>query len=156
LQTVPPDANPPLRLLTRAQQIFDAPQPSWIVQAPERDMWIAATVNTGTEYAFNADEYQSRVRFSYRSARQRQTVLRRPLPLWARYPVGVVTALADAGLDIPAFHALLLGNEPQGPRYDFGLGMVTAAFCYALAGRDAAPGTLMEVVEQVRREYVEG
>jgi len=140
--------------LLTAQQVFDQPQPQWIVQAPGRDMWIAAMPTDSTEYRVDAVDLDTSAKFSHRSAKTRQTVLKRPLPGWVRYPAGVVSTLGDDGLSIPSFHALVLGDEPSGPRYDFGMGMVFAAFCHHLAGAAATEEALVEVVERVRRDYV--
>ena len=117
-------------------------------------MWIAAMPADGSEYRVDAIDINAHARFSHRSAKTRQTVLKRPLPGWARYPAGVVSTLGDDGLSIPSFHALVLGDEPSGPRYDFGMGVVFAAFCHHLAGAEASEDMLVDVVERVRRDYV--
>ncbi len=117
-------------------------------------MWIAAMPLDGHEYRVDAVDLDSSAKFSHRSAKTRQTVLKRPLPGWARYPAGVVSTLGDDGLSIPVFHALVLGDEPSGPRYDFGMGVVFAAFCYQLAEATYTPDALVDVVERVRRDYV--
>jgi len=136
------------------QQTFGRPQPDWLVGVPGRDVWIAACTEDGREYTVEAADHEASTRFSHRSAKTVQTVLKRPLPGWARYPAGVVSMLGDSGLAIPGFHAIVLGDEPPGPRYDFSVGVVFAAFCHALAGETYTPDTLVDVVEQVRREYL--
>ncbi len=156
LNAIPPDANPPLRLLMSTQRIFGKPQPDWLVKAPGRDMWVAAVVDNGHEYTVEADDLNASVRFSHRSAKTRQTVLKRPLPGWSRYPAGVVATLGDSGLSIPGFHAVVLGDEPSGPRYDFGMGMVFAAFCHEISVTAYTSDSLFEMVEAVRREFVGG
>jgi galactokinase len=154
LNSIPPDTNPPLRLLMATQQTFGQPQPEWMVQAPGRDMWIAAFLKDGHEFVVHSADADASVRFSHRSAKTGRTVLKRPLPDWVRYPAGVITSLGDAGLSVPGFHAVVLGNEPSGPRYNFGLGLVFAAFCYAVSQTNYTEDELVEVVEQVRRDYI--
>ncbi len=154
MNTIPPDANPPVRLLMRAGDVLGTAQPDWLVQAPGREMWIAGCATQTNEYEITSDDHNRKTRFSHRSAKTRQTVLRRPLPRWARYPAGVVTLLGDSGVDVPGFRALLLGNEPEGPRYDFAAGLVVAAFCYILADQPHTPDALTQIVDRVRREYV--
>lgn len=152
LKTIPDDANPPIRLLMTAHQRLNPPE--WIVQAPGREMWLAAAHGDDDEYTLYEADFDSRTTFSHRSAKTHQTVLKRPLPVWARYPAGVVAALNDNGTDIPGFQAVLLGDEPQGPRYDFGLGLVTAAFCHELVGAAYTAEQLVNFVERVRRDFL--
>jgi galactokinase len=137
-----------------ANQLFNQPQPDWIVQAPGREMWMAGGTCDGDEYTLHGADFDSHATFSHRSAKSKQTVLKRPLPVWARYPAGVVIALNDAGLDVPGLQAVLLGDEPHGPRYDFGLGLVVAAFCHELVGARYTPDELVDIVEAVRRKYL--
>ncbi len=155
MKTVPADCNPPLRLLMSVQRVFDAPQADWIVQAPGREMWLAAVVAQEADYALTSDDAGGKVRFNHRSAKTRQTLLKRPLPEWARYPAGVIAHLGDAGLAIPGFKAILLGDEPAGPRYSFGTGLVTAALCHELVEQPYTPEQLNDIVDAVRRTYVE-
>jgi galactokinase len=138
------------------QRVFDAPQADWIVQAPGREMWLAAVVGDEHEYTLTSEDAGGKARFSHRSAKTRQTVFKRPLPVWARYPAGVVARLGDGGLTLPGFKAVLLGDEPAGPRYAFGTGLVTAALCYELAGQPYTSEQLNDLVDTVRRQYIEG
>lgn len=157
MKTIPPDANPPLRLLMSMQRVFEESQPEWLIRAPGREMWLAATPLTDSlEYMLVNEDFDSSVTFSHRSAKSKQTVLKRPLPIWARYPAGVIATLGDAGMDIPGFQAVMLGDEPSGPRYNFGMGVVFAAFCHELVEKPYKPASLTEIVERVRRMYVEG
>lgn len=137
-----------------AQAILGTAQPDWLVQAPQREMWVAGGTHDETAYQIHNSDEDNDTQFNLRSAKQKTTVLRRPLPAWARYPAGVVTQLAINGMDVPPFNIVLLGDEPAGPRYDFGTGLVVAALCYELVEQTYTPDTLMQVVERVRREYV--
>ncbi|MEL6148980.1 MAG: hypothetical protein AAFV33_16450 [Chloroflexota bacterium] len=155
MKTIPEDANPPIRLLMSASRVFGQPQPEWIVQAPGREMWIAGAPIDDATFTIEAEDFDGSTTFTHRSAKSQQTIRKRPLPVWARYPAGVVAYLGDGGMAIPGFHIVLLGDEPAGPRYTFGLGLVTAAFCHAITDSDYTERKLMDVVEQVRRKYVD-
>lgn len=131
--------------------------PDYVVQAPGRDMWIAARVCNSQEFAIHAPDIRGgRTVFSSRSAKLKRTVLNRPLPRWARYPAGVVVALYSSGFDQTGFDAVIAGEEPEGPRYDHAMGTVIAALLYTLHDRPYTAERVLEIVERVRREYIEG
>lgn len=149
-------SDPPMRLLIGFQQAFPDATPAWIVQAPGREMWIAAAVEPATDYTLMIADSHLRVTFSLRSAKFKTTIMQRPLPLWARYPAGVLLALWDAGLGISGMQAVFAGEEPPGPRYDYAVGMAVAALAYQLHEQPCTAETLVELVEAVRRDYVSG
>lgn len=157
MNTSPPDANPPLRLLMTFNEITGHPQPDWLVQAPGREMWVAATVQDGHEFELSAPDINARgtVTFSHRSAKGRRTVLNRPLPSWARYPAGVLVTLGDSGLQVPGITAMYVGNEPPGPRFDFAVGLAFAALGHELTETAFTADALEDIVERVRRTYIQ-
>lgn len=146
-------SNPPVRLLTAFQEAHPGQSPSFIVQAPGRDIWAAATVGSGGLFRLQAPDLRGRAVFSRRSAKSGRTVLRRPLPYWARYPAGVVADLCGGPLEVSGFQAVALGQEAQGPRYLFSLGLVVAALLHEISGEPYSGEELIEVVERVRRDY---
>lgn len=150
----PENTNPPLRLLAAFQQAFPDHTPAHILKVPGREMWIAAAHSPNPTYILHVPDLAGRVVFNRRSARTKHTVMNRPLPRWARYPAGVILALCDAGLDLNGLHAVIVGEEAQGPRYEHALGMVTAALGYTLNNLDYTTQSLLEVVERVRRDYL--
>jgi hypothetical protein len=126
-----------------------------VLKAPERDIWAAAARPLeGEDDALTvcAPDLGARVTFNLRSARLKRTVLNRPLPRWARYPAGVLLALP---LDVPGLHIVMLGDEPAGPRYEHSLGVAFAALCSEVCATPIPAARLLELVEQVRRDYVE-
>lgn len=151
LKTVPPNTNPPLRLYMSLQHAWGHSQADWLIQAPGRDMWLAAIATDGHSYKVFSGDIEAHTEFDHRSAKGRRTVLKRPLPTWARYPAGVIVTLGDGGMDVPAFHAVFVGDEPSGPRYDFSTGLLFATFAHELTDTPYTPASLMEVVEAVRR-----
>ncbi len=118
-------------------------------------MWVAALPNQRGEFTIVAPDLDANTTFSLRSAKVRRTVLSRPLPDWARYPAGVTMMLAQGGLDSPGLDAIIVGEEPAGPRYHYALGMAVAALLHDLHAKPYTSDSLIAIVEQVRREYVE-
>ena len=147
--------DPPMRLLLSFQEHFPALSPDWILKAPGRDMWIAAAFVEQPSFTIASADLDASTTFSYRSAKTRMTVLNRPLPTWARYPAGVLLSLRDAGLETTGLQAALAGEEPSGPRYEHSLGITVAALWYQVHQLPCTSDDLVELVEQVRREYVE-
>jgi galactokinase len=148
-------SNPPLRLLVAFQETFPALSPEWVVQVPGRDMWVAAVTNQRDEFRVVAPDLGADSTFSLRSAKAMRTVLNRPLPDWARYPAGVTVMLCHKGLDSSGADAVIVGEEPSGPRYHHALGMAIAAFLHEVNGKPYDADSLLGFVEQVRREYIE-
>ena len=147
--------DPPMRLLLAFQQQFPDHTPQWILQGPGRDMWIAACPATEAQFTLNVPDIDARTTFSFRSARAKNTVFNRPLPNWARYPAGVLLLLRDMGLESNGLQAALAGGEPPGPRYDFALGVTIAALWHEIHQRAYTHDSLIDLLEQVRRDYVE-
>lgn len=156
--SVPFYPDPPLRLLVKYQELYPDAPPSLIFKTPDRDLWLAARYHSQPEYACLALDYNAvtPVTFSLQSAKQRRTVLKRPLPHWARYPAGIILALSSAGFEIPPFYAVICGDEPPGPRYEYALGMLFAGLCCELNDEPYRTSTLVEIVDRVHREYVDG
>lgn len=119
-------------------------------------MWVAAVSLDDAEYTILGEDFAGETTFSHRSAKQKRTHLQRPLPVWVRYPAGVIVHLGDHGLEIGGFSAIVVGDEPPGPRYQFSLGLVFAALCHEIANASYTEASLVEIVEQVRRSYVNG
>lgn len=148
--------DPPMRLLLAFQQLYPAQAaPEWVIQAPGREMWAAAARHPGHEFTIGAPDLDARVTFSYRSARGGLSVLNRPLPRWARYAAGALLALRDSGVECGGLLAAVMGSEPPGPRYEHAVGIAVAALACSCQGRAYTAGELIELVERVRREYVE-
>ena len=82
-------SDPPIRLLAKFQELFPSTSPQLILKAPGREMWAAANFNGKSEIAVWSAEIAAHTTFTYQSAKQKQTVQRRPLPHWARYLSGV-------------------------------------------------------------------
>jgi galactokinase len=151
----PTNTNPPLRLLSAFSAAYPKTSPDYIIQATGREMWIAATTQGSTAFTLHAPDLGHTTRFDWRSAKGKRTLLKRPLPSWARYPAGVIVHLCAAGMDLPGIDAVAVGMEPPGPRYNFSLGIAFATLWYEIHARDYSDDSIKTIVEQVRREYIE-
>ena len=149
------NANPPLYLLATFQRYFPDTQPQWIIQAPGREMWVAAGPGREAHFVLTRVEPEGKTTFSWQSAKRKLTVLKRPLPTWARYPAGVVLNLCAAGLDVSGLNMTLMGAESSGPRVEYSMGMALAALLHEIHEYPYTADSLLEVVERVRREYIE-
>jgi galactokinase len=128
--------------------------PEWIVQAPGREMWVAAMRDSYDKFTISVPDLEARATFNLRSAKTKMTNHNRPLPHWARYPAGVILALRDAEDESSGFQAIVIGEEPQGPRYQHAIGIAIAALWLHMRQQPYTTESLIELVERVRRDYV--
>jgi hypothetical protein len=149
------DANPPLRLLLAFQEAYPAVSPEHILKAPGRDMWIAAVAGQTDGYTIHAPDMTGRTTFNWRTAKNRRTILNRPLPKWARYPAGVIVELGNMDMDAPPLDAIVVGEEPSGPRYEFSMGIVVAALWHQLNDLTYTAESLLDIGDRVRRDYID-
>ena len=148
------NTNPPLRLLAAFQEHYPALSPTYVVQAPGREMWVAASIEQAEAFTIHVPDTGAYTTFNRRTAKTFRTLLKRPLPRWARYPAGVILILSNAGLAVDGVSAVIVGEESPGPRYDYALGMTIAALVYTVNGQPFDTGDLLEVMDKVRRDYV--
>lgn len=154
LNTTLPPSDPPVMLLAAFTDAFPDQVMEWIARAPGREMWVAATRSGTEDFTVVAADIGGKATFNLQSAKTKTTVLRRPLPRWARYPAGVTLLLARNGLDVVGLNLAIHGNEPAGPRFDYGVGMAFAALWHDLYELPYTVDTLIDIVDQTRREYV--
>jgi len=149
------ETNPPVRLLAKFTQLFPKTAPAYLFQAGGREMWVAGILSNNDEYTlYSPDNNDGKAIFTWRSARQKRSVTNRPLPSWARYSAGVVVTLANAGLTLQGVQVVIVGEQAVGPRYDYDMGMALAALCYTIQEYPFRQEHLHELMEQVRREYM--
>ncbi len=157
--TIPPSkgtTNPPLRLLAAFNDAYPATTPAYIIQAAGREMWIAATVDEAKAFTIHAADLKRKTTFTWRSAKNKQTPTRRPLPSWVRFPAGTIVHLCQNGMDVPGVDAVVVGAEAQGPRYAFSMGVAFATLWHEVLEQDYTEDGIIAIVEKVRRDYVEG
>lgn len=151
-------SDPPVHLLTGFQQVCPNQSPTWILQAPGREMWIAARpaeeIDGYTIYSVN---YDATARFDWRSAKYFRSRIQRPLPAWSRYAAGVILALGPSPLDVPGLRAAIYYESVvSGPRHDHALGLVIAALWYKIHNTPVEQDVLLDLLDRVRRTYIEG
>lgn len=149
-------ANPPLHLVAAFNRHFPSVSAEWIVRAPGYEAWIAAAPARPDDYTYTlaCADRPGRPVFTWHSAQHKKTVLQRPLPDWSRYPAGVIVDLCAVGLNTPNICAVVLGEETTSPRYEYGLGIATAALWHTIHDRPYTDDLLREIVDRVRREYL--
>ena len=147
--------NPPLRLLATFQMTYPSQRANWVMSAPERDMWVGASVYDSGQFSVTVPDLEAHTIFRIKSARIKRTVDNAPLPTWATYLAGVSVILSNAGMTFPGADMVLAGEEPPGPRYEYSMGMAFAALWYQYNAKPFDQSILLPVMEQVRREYVE-
>lgn len=153
--TLPVSNDPPLRLLMAFHQRLPLVDPDVLFQAPDRDLWLAAVYTPSEQYVLTAlDLYPDvSVTFTRQSALTRRTVLNRPLPRWARWAAGALVLPGEPAL--PPLTGILAGDEPPGPRYEYTISLLFAALWHEWQRKPYLPGDLTQLVERVRREFVE-
>ncbi len=147
--------NPPLRLLAAFQLTYPSQRANWIIDAPDRDMWVGASVYDSGQFSVTVPDLEATTTFRVKSARIKRTADNTPLPTWALYLAGVAVILSNAGLSCPGADMVLAGEEPSGPRYEYSMGMAFAALWYQYNARPFDQSILIEVMERVRRDYID-
>jgi len=147
--------DPPLRLLAAFQQAYPHQAMEWVIHAPGREMWLAASRAINEEFAIVAPDMEAvKAVFSLQSAKVKRTISQRPLPPWARYPAGVTLLLARDGLDVFGLNMVVMGDEPPGPRYNYALGITFASLWHDLLQREYTIDDLIALVDRTRRDYL--
>jgi hypothetical protein len=150
--------SPPVHLLTGFARVCPDQHPAWLMHAPGREMWIAARPADEIEgYTIYSVNHDATARFDWRSAKYYKSRVQRPLPAWSRYAAGVILALGASPLDVPGLRAAVYYESVvSGPRHDHALGLVIAALWYAIHNTPVEQDTLMDLLDRVRRTYIEG
>ncbi len=146
--------DPPVHLLAGFAHFFPDRAPELVVQAPGRSLWGAVARRTDEQYSLASVEWDVRVSFNYQSAKQRRTLMRRPLPHWSRYAAGVLVLLCNSGVDPLGFDVVFAGDERDSGRYEYAVGVGFGAIHYTLDGRAMSEHALVDLTERVRREYI--
>lgn len=144
----------PLHLLAGFAQFHPDSTPEHVLQVPGRALWAVVLSRKDAHFHVASADIGLRTSFSYQTVKRGCTLLRRPLPNWARYTAGMLRYLRDTGLDFPGFDIVLAGDEGSGARYEYTLGQGFGMVCYTLAGVACGEAKLRDAADHVRREYV--
>jgi len=151
--TTPP--NPPLRLLATFQLTYPSQRANWVMSAPERDMWVGASIYESGQFSVTVPDLDDNIVFRVKSARIKRTADNGALPKWAHYLAGVAVILSNKGMSFPGGDMVIAGDEPAGPRYEYSMGMAFAALWYQYNAKQFDQKILVDLMEEVRRDYVE-
>lgn len=148
------ETNYPIHLLNAYQQFYTNVIPDWVLKAPDYEVWAAASRLDAPAFNLVNATLGVKTSFSWQTAKVKQTLLKRPLPRWARYPAGVVFHLCADGLDRSGVYMAVYSTESAPLRAEYGLGMAVATLWYTINGQSFTVDSVRDVVEQVRREYI--
>jgi len=82
--------------------------------AIDRATYIAFSPTASPHTALVAADFNERASFSPQTIPTKTQTDSAPLPEWASYPAGVMWALLEEGLSVPALHAVYTSNVPRG------------------------------------------
>lgn len=82
--------------------------------AIDRATWLAFCPHTMAQTTLRAADLSEEISFASETLHTKTDADGQPLPIWALYPAGVMWALKDAGLAIPALKGLYASEVPQG------------------------------------------
>src|SRR5215216_5889488 len=82
--------------------------------AIDRATYIAFSPTTSHHTTLVAADFNEQASFSPRTISTKTQTDSTPLPEWAHYPAGVMWALLEEGLSIPAMNAVYASNVPRG------------------------------------------
>ncbi|HEU4746510.1 MAG TPA: galactokinase [Anaerolineales bacterium] len=82
--------------------------------AIDREVWLAFSPGDTNQTMLRAVDLSADVSFTPGTLPAKTDVEGKPLPTWALYPAGVMWALQESGLAIPALKGAYTSNVPQG------------------------------------------
>jgi hypothetical protein len=126
--------DPPIRLLAAFQQAFPNESPDWITRAPGRDVWLAASPAPSDHFTVFSPDQGGQTTFSMRSA---------------------MLVLYNLGHELSGRHIAVISEEPDGPAYDYGIGIAFTAYWHEVLDMPFTIDSLIEVVDKARRDYVD-
>ena len=82
--------------------------------AIDRAVWIACSPSHSPHSTLAAVDLSESISFSSETIRTKTDLMHKPLPHWAKYPVGVAWALNESGYETPAINAVFTSDVPRG------------------------------------------
>jgi len=168
-------------LRERVTQIFEdtfREQPKFILRAPgrvnllgehvdyndgfvlpvaiDRAVWIACSPASAPHSSIVAADLDERVSFSSATIPTKTDLEGKPLPHWAKYPVGCAWALNEAGHETPSINAVFTSDVPRGSGLSSSaaveMGFISA--WQATAGFEADPMSRAKLGQRAENVYV--
>ena len=100
--------------------------------AIDRAVWVACSPASTPHSTLEAADLSESLSFSSETIPTKTDLDGRPLPQWAKYPVGCAWALNEAGYETPAIHAIYTSDVPVGSGLSSSAA-VEMAFIYAFS-----------------------
>ncbi|MCU0513445.1 MAG: hypothetical protein MUE40_12860 [Anaerolineae bacterium] len=147
-----PAVSPPLRLMSALHATFSG-EAAWLLPVPGRAMWAAGQPRPGLYHTVHLPDRGLMLRFAPAGLRRGRRASGAALPASVRYLAGAARLLLADGLPVPLITALIVGDEPAGPRYEHSLGLALLALWHTAAGQPVSESHLLLLMERVEREY---
>lgn len=82
--------------------------------AIDRAVWLACSPSAAPHSTLVAVDLDERISFSSETIATKTDIDGKPLPHWAKYPVGVAWALNEAGYETPPINVVFASDVPRG------------------------------------------
>ena len=82
--------------------------------AIDRAVWLACSPSAAPHSTLVAVDLDERISFSSETIATKTDIHGKPLPHWAKYPVGVAWALNEAGYETPSLNVVFTSDVPRG------------------------------------------
>lgn len=152
-EMTPPVGNPPLRLMVSLHDYLKG-NPDWLLTVPGREMWVAAQPNGKHYHLFALPDWNARLKFDALSIRRHKRTTGQSIPHRMRYLAAAAHFLQNEGVLVPGIKAVIVGNEPAGPRYEHSLGLALLTLWHSAAGKSVDAPVLMALMEKIERDYL--
>ena len=141
----------PLLLLSTFQNFFPGQKPSHAIQALGYETWAAGSLTDDARLTLACAEMGGRTAFTWQTARRGETIMHRPLPLWAQLPAAVLVKLCAEGLDVPGLNVALVGERATSPRFSYGLAAAVAVLLHELHERPYTADEIVKLIDAAKR-----
>lgn len=124
--------------------------------AIDRAVWVACSPASSPHSTLVAVDLDDRVSFSSETILAKADLDGKPLPHWAKYPIGCAWALNEAGYETPAINAVFTSDVPRGSGLSSSaaLEMAFISMWQALAGFEADAMSRAKLGQRAENEYV--
>jgi hypothetical protein len=117
-------------------------------------MWVAAQPNEKHYHLFVLPDWTARLKFDSTSIRRGNRTTGQPIPHRMRYLTAAAHYLYNERFVVPGIKAVIVANEPAGPRYEHSLGLALLTLWHTAAGKATDASALMALMEKIERDYL--